>query len=100
MKSKIFLAAKSFLATVFILTFFVLMLKIENEGRKKTQDKEVLVHLNKKTIYLKNADKEYLIEPDKEKLVEVFNNVYSHPLILPCPFSFCVISKNLVEEFF
>ena len=99
MKNKT-LAVKSALITIFVLVGFVLMFKIENEGRKKTQGKEVMVSLNKNKIYLKNGNAEYLVEPDKEKIVELFNIVYNHPLILPCPFNFCVISKNLVDEIF
>ena len=100
MKNKIFLTIKSALITIFVLAGFGLMFKIANEGRKKTQEKEVMVFLNKNRLYLKNGDLEYLVEPDKEKLIEIFNKVYSNPFVLPCPFNFCVISKSLVDEIF
>lgn len=100
MKKKIVLAIKSGLATVFVLLNLVLMLKIANEGRKTTQGKEVMVSLNHKKIYVKNGEEEYLIEPNKKNMFKIFSEIYSKPLVLPCPLNFYLISKNLMDGFF
>ena len=100
MKKNFYLALKSAAFTFFILSFFILMLKILNVGRGKIYGREVFVCFKPNAIYLKDGRKKYSIEPDKNKLTDIINFIYQHPWVLPVPFNFMVYGSSLVSSFF
>ena len=98
MKKKTSLMLKSFLVTSSLILMFVLMFKVFNENLKKLNGEGIEVFLNFNSIYLKTAGEKYYVEPDKEKLVNVYGYVNKHPALVPFPLGFGLFSRHLLKN--
>lgn len=95
-QNKLFLV--TFVITTSVLTIFLAIIKIINEGEKIINEKGVSVCFASNNLYVRHGEKQYTIEPDKQAIAEAVNYVFEHPIILPPPFSFMLFSNGLVES--
>ena len=98
MKKKYRVYLTTFAITISILTIFLAIIKILNEGEKIMHEKGVTVFLTSNALYVQQGNKQYTIEPDKQIITEFINYVFEHPIVLPPPFSFNLFSNGLVES--
>ncbi len=99
MKKSFCLALKSAVFTFVVILILIFSFEIFNMGRKSIYGREVLICLKNNAIYLDDGKTKYCVEPDRENLSKLINQIHQHPGVLPAPFRFMLISSLITSSF-